>query len=150
MAQFLLCAKALPLAKKELGDVISVVPTSHKFTINEDKRLWVSQGNAEADWPGLHWIVNVLNMPSKEAERARENNVRAATVLDPEFIAPDVEDRIVELSPCRWKVVLPPPMQDELESIGYIEIQYNQGLVNTLFIDKQAKDVFITAKRVRF
>jgi len=153
MAQFLMLAKDIAHAGRLSGDPVTVVDDAHVFSENEDKRVWLANGNAEGDWEGLFEVIVITGMPVSIARRLYEDHIRAANLGDPEWNSIDEADRIVTLGPHRWQLGkqdrLPPPLANKLGRDGFVEVPYDIPTLNNYIVDRQGLDVFITDTPIR-
>jgi len=153
MAQFLMLAKDIAHAGRLSGDPVTVVDDNHIFSKNEDKRVWLAEGNAAADWEGLFEVIVITGMPVEVGRRLYEDHIRAATIGDPEWNNIDEADRIVTLGQHRWQLGkqdrLPPALANKLGRDGYLDITYDIPTLNNYIVDRQGVDVFITDTPIR-
>ena len=147
MAQILLLAKATGQSGRFEGNPVGVYADDHVFNVGVDKRRWLAEGNTSQSWKGTFYIVAVPTMPVTTAERIMQPWRRAATVIDPEFGAPDAEDRYVELGRHRWQLgvadKLPGPIKSKLRRDGFIELPYDVPTLNNYMIDRSGLDTFV-------
>lgn len=164
MAQFLMLASDIGPAGRTDGDPVSVVDDDHIWSENEDKRVWLANGHTSQSWPGLFEIISIPTMPLNIAQRINNQFIRGAIPGESAYLAPDLPDRIVVLGPHRWQLGkqsrLPPPLANQLNQNGFIEIPYDIPTINNYMIDRQTipsgpnqgqeMDDFISNDPVRF
>jgi len=146
MARFILLAKATGQSGRVEGDSCGVFPNNYVFGEREDKSVWIANGNDPNDWPGTFLIVTVLGIGWRSARRFKQPHRRRAHVLDPEFQAPDADDRFVRIGRNRWRFRLnnlPIPKRRELRENGVITLIYDKAVLNNVIIDKANLDVLI-------
>lgn len=155
MARFLIFQAATARSGKDVGDAIAVFPDTHQFGQFEDIRVWQAAedaGGAVGPWPADFYVIDIPGMPIEVAKRFEQPWYRPATVLDPEFLSPDPEDRIVELGKRRWQLGvndrLPGSVRAQLRREEFLVIEpYNQQTIDALnnyIRDRAELDVFIT------
>ena len=153
MAQIVTLAKSVGAAgAKAEGDPIAVYPDGFTAGSNEDIRVWVAQGNDEADFPDTFYMIDVPGMSHETGLRLLGPWVRAAVPGDPEYEAPDEADRYVRLGRFRWQLgvadKLPGPIKTALRKDRFFVIEpYDQtaiDAINSYVIDRAELDVLIT------
>lgn len=155
MARLLLRSADLAHAGLYEGDPVAIVDDSHTFSQEEDIRVWVANGNAANTYPGLFYVIDLVGMPLEPARRLYEQWKRPAVPGDPEYDAPDPEDRCVFLGPHRWQLGVkdrfPPNLANQLRRDYYLEYTYGPTVVtwlNNYIIDRCEVDVFVNASPV--
>jgi len=153
MAQITVLAKSTGKAgTKAEGDPVAAYPDGFTAGRYEDIRVWMLQGNAEADFPDQFYTLDIPGMPLETAVRILGPLVRPAVEGDPEFEAPDIEDRYVRLGPYRWQFgvadKLPGQIKARLRRDRFLVIEpYDQQLIDTInayILDRSGLDVLIT------
>lgn len=111
------------------GDIIAVMPDGHGWGLREDKRTHLAKfGNTE-DWSGNFLIIQITDLSVEDAQEYLKPRTRPAHIADPEFLAPDVEDRVAQVVRKAWSIdinALPLPLKIELALIGFIKVTRNQ------------------------
>lgn len=104
MARLLVWAQNSRTGEYTAGDVISVCPDTHVFSPYEDPAEWVASGNHIKDFPGHTRVIDLPDCSLSKAKQLLEPRVRPALITEPEFTAPDEEDRYVNLAHRKWRV----------------------------------------------
>lgn len=147
MARLLLLATSTGKTGRVEGDPVFVGDDSHVFGEREDKRVWIANGNAEGDWPGIFYVIDIPGMPVEVARRIYDTWKRPATILDPEFEAPDEADRYVVLGRHRWQLgvadKIPGAARSKLRRDGFIEFPYVVDVINSYMRDRSELDTFV-------
>lgn len=148
MASFLFLAKELSNAGRFEGDPVSIKNDSWQWSAEEDIDRWVAEGNAKGDFPDLFYVIDIVGMPLDTALRMTQQWVRAAVPGDPEYDAPDEEDRYVLLGPHRWQLgvadKLPGNLKGKLRKDRKLNIPYDIPTINNYVTDRAGLDVWIT------
>ncbi len=146
MARILLIAKSIGRKGRTEGDPSVVVENSHIFGERADKSRWIASGNDPRDFPGIHYVVDIPDMPLAIAERIMQVWKRPATIVDLEWEG-DVDDRYVWIGRHRWQLGvadrLPGPIKAALRRDGIIELPYDEAAINSYMIDRNSLDTFI-------
>jgi len=157
MARFLLLAKNISNAGRIEGDPVSIKDDADTVTTpsgtwywssEEDIRRWVAEGNVKANFPDLFFTVDIAGMDKATAERLTQPWVRPATILDPEWNAPDAADRYVYVGPHRWQFgvadKLPGALKARLRRDRYLDVPFDIDTINNYVTDRTGLDVWIT------
>ena len=153
MAQIVVLAKSTGAAgTKSEGDPIAAYPDGFTAGRFEDVRVWIAQGNAEADFPGQFYMIDIPGMPLESAQRVLGPHIRPAVPGEPEYDAPDPEDRYVAIGPYRWQFgvadKLPGQIKAQLRREHFLVLEpYDQTLIdgiNSYMVDRNGLDVLIT------
>ena len=126
-----------PLKHHRKGDPIEVLENGADWGTDVDKRAYIAKYGSDVGWKGIFVIIQITDLSVAKARTYLEPNFRPATAVDPEFIAPDPEDRVVQVSRKKWGVFideLPQNFKNKLNNDGYAEVTVAQ--VRNYFRDK--------------
>lgn len=122
------------------GDVICVVENDHVFSKSEDKTRWVAEGNTPANWSSHTWVIDIPEMATQRAERLVSPHKTVATMLDPEFEAPDKEDRFVFKMQRKFRFGLSGEKLDKLRATGRVVLTRPQAKAFLLNLSGDGED----------
>lgn len=109
MAEFLFCLKDKgfdPIRGYRRGDPVTVCKNGFKWGHREDKRAWINRFGSADSWPAEFVIVQIKDFPLSDAGRLLGTYTRSASAIEPEFSAPDISDRVVQISRKAWCLVI--------------------------------------------
>ena len=153
MAEILVLAKSIGAdGSRTEGDPVAAKDDGANWGGHEDIRVWIAQGNAEADFPDMFYMILIPGMPLVSAERLMSAWTRPAVLGEPEFDNPDEADRYVTLGKYRWQLgvadKLPGRLKSRLRRDKIITIDpYGQttiDAINSYVTDRSGLDVLIT------
>lgn len=112
-----------------MGDVIAIMPNGHAWGAREDQRAHLAKyGNLDT-WSGNFKIIQIIDLSVADAQQYLTPRLRPATIADVEFLAPDIEDRIVQAARKAWSIninAMPAIYKNSLSSTGYTSLTRNQ------------------------
>jgi len=88
------------------GDITEVRPDGFVWGREESKAVWVAEGRDPTLWPGKTILIKVPGMPVPARHKIVRGHTRLAVVTDPEFNAPDPQDRYITQHKYVWRVNL--------------------------------------------
>jgi hypothetical protein len=155
MSKVLIHTQSRPSAF-EPDDIAAVYPYDRILGRREDIRVWIAEGNNEADFPNDFLLLEIT--PANQAEedemfaglqRAQsEVWTRPAVPGDPEY-DPDQDpaDNVVVLGPRRWQFGkqdrIPPNLANKLDRDKFVVFDYDKATLNSFFIDRDGLEVLI-------
>ena len=113
--QVMVWSKDAPSGAFRRGYVIDCVKREKKLAIYESKQTFLrrkKEGHPKLqgkDYDSHMWVINLLGVGRNLAyRRFLEPLTRPASIVEPEYHAPDLEDRIIRLGERKWKFQFEP------------------------------------------
>ena len=132
--QVIVWSKDAPTGVMKRGWFISAAKREKELAIYESKQTFLRRkrdGHPKLqgkDYESHMWVVNLLDVGRRLAIRKlNEPLTREPSVLEPEFTAPDPEDRIIYLAKRKWFFDFGPRHLQDLRDDGEIDLNRNQA-----------------------